>query len=198
VPFQCTVLDDAFRGGASLPLRFVRRFSLSTSICRSTQILRFLVNAAIRTPKLTIAVVLLVLAALASTLTYTGFLVIGVLADHLGTGRVTAGLLLGVLFARFPWISKGKLRIVGLLPKPVRRPVMAGILALCLLDFLWQSDYVPALFTGFTLAFLLTFPWLRRAMFDRMLSSVFKSTGRKPSRNTDDTVIEGEFREKKE
>ena len=149
-------------------------------------------------PKLTIAVVLLALAALAGTMTYTGFLIIGVLADYLGTGRVIAGLLLGALFARFPWISKGKLRIVGLLPKPVRRPLMAGILALCLLNFLWRSEYVPALFTGFTLTFLLTYPWLRRAMFDRMLSSVFKFAGRNPAKSTDDTVIEGEFREKKE
>jgi hypothetical protein len=166
--------------------------------CRSTQILGFLVRAAIRTPKLTLAVALLLLAALASSLTYTGFLVVGVLADHLGTGRVLAGLLLGALFARFPWIRKGKLRIVGLLPAPARRPLMVGILTLCCLRFLSRSDYVPAAFTGFALVFVLTFPWLRRAMFDRMLSSASRFTGRRPSNPTDDTVIEGEFREKKD
>jgi hypothetical protein len=166
--------------------------------CRSTQILRFLVRAAIRMPKLTIAVALLVLAALASTMTYTGFLVVGVLADHLGTGRVMAGLLLGGLFARFPWISKGKLRIVGILPKPVRRPLIVSILALCLLNFLSGGEYVPALFTGFATAFLLTYPWLRRAIFDRMLSSFFKFTGQNSPQSTGDTVIDGEFREKKE
>jgi hypothetical protein len=149
-------------------------------------------------PKQTIAVALLVLAALASTMTYTGFLVVGVLADYLGTGRVMAGLLLAVLFARFPWISKGKLRIVGLLPKPARRPLILSILALCLLNFLSRGEYVPAGFTGFATAFLLTYPWLRRAIFDRMLSSVFKFTGRNPFRRTDDRVIDGEFREKKE
>ncbi len=149
-------------------------------------------------PKLTIAVALVVLAALASTMTYTGFLVVGVLADTLGTGRVMAGLLLGGLFARFPWVSKGKLRIVGLLPKPVRRPLIVSLLAFCLLNFLSQGEYVPALFTGFTTAFLLTFPWLRRAIFGRMLSSVFKFAGRNPPKSTDDTVIDGEFREKKE
>ena len=138
------------------------------------------------------------LAALASTMTYTGFLVVGVLADYLGTGRVAAGLLLGALFARFPWIGNGKLRIVGILPKPVRRPLIAGILALCLLHFLTRADYAPACFTGFALAFLLTFPWLRRALFDRVSSSVFKFTGKAPSSSTDDRVIEGEFREKKE
>ena len=74
---------------------------------------------------------MVVLFALAGTMAYTGFLVVGVLADQLGTGRFVAGLLLGVLFARFPWISKGKPRIVGLLPKPVRRPLIVGILALC-------------------------------------------------------------------
>jgi hypothetical protein len=172
--------------------------SLTAPICRSTQILGFLVKAAIRTPKLTIAVALFMLAALASTLTYTGFLVIGVLADHLGTGRVVAGLLLGVLFARFPWFSKGKLRILGLLPKPVRRPLMLGILALCLLSFVSRGDYVSAAFPGFALAFLLGYPWLRRAVFDRTISSVFKFAGRTPPNSADDTVIEGEFREKKD
>lgn len=151
-----------------------------------------------RRPKLTLAIALLVLAALASTLTYTGFLVVGVVAEYLGTGRFVAGLLLGVLLARFPSISKGKLRIVGLLPKPARRPLIVGLLALCLLHFLSRGDYVPAGFTGFATAFVLTFPWLRRAMFDRMLSSVFKFTDRQPRKRSDDMVIDGEFRERKE
>jgi len=138
-----------------------------------------------------------VLAALAGTLTYTGFLVVGVLADYLGTGRVIAGLLLGALFARFPWVSKGKLRIVGLLPKPVRRPLVVGILAVCLLHFLSRGEYAPALFTGFAATFLLTYPWLRRAIFDRILASIFKFAGRNPRDSTDDKVIDGEFREKK-
>jgi hypothetical protein len=146
-----------------------------------------------------IAVALFVLAVLAGTMTYTGFLVIGVLADYLGTGRFVAGLLLGVLFARFPAISNGKLRLVGLLPKPARRPLIVSILALCSLHFAWQGDYVPALFTGFATAFVLTFPWLRRALFDRIVSSVFKFTGgRNARKDTDDLVIEGEFREKKD
>ena len=158
----------------------------------------FLIKAAIRRPKLAIAVALAVLAALAGTMTYTGFLVVGVLADQLGTGRVMAGLLLGGLFARFPWISKGKLRLVGLLPKPVRRPVIVSMLALCFLHFLSLSDHVPAAFTGFAAVFLLAYPWLRRAVFDRMSSSVFKFAGRNRPGSTDDRVIDGEFREKKE
>jgi hypothetical protein len=149
-------------------------------------------------PKLTIAAAFLVLAALAGTMTYTGYLVIGVLADYLGTGRVVAGLLLGVLFARFPWISKGKLRIVGLVPKLVRRPLIVSLLALSLLHFLWRFDYVPAAFTGFAMAFLLAFPWLRRAVLERTLSSVFKFAGNTPPKSTDDMVIDGEFREKKD
>ncbi|RYG98159.1 MAG: hypothetical protein EON58_07965 [Alphaproteobacteria bacterium] len=150
-------------------------------------------------PKRTIAVVLLALAALASTMTYTGFLVVGVLADYLGTGRVAAGLLLGALFARFPWISKGKLRVIGFLPKPVRRPLIVSLLVLSLLHFVLRGEYVPVLFTGFATAFVLGFPWLRRAVFDRMLSSVFTfSRGQHPRDNADDGVIEGEFREKKE
>ena len=149
-------------------------------------------------PKLMLAVALLLLVALASTLTYTGFLVVGVLAEQLGTGRVVAGLLLGVVFARFPWISKGRLRIVGLLPKIVRRPLLVGILALCSLNFLARGEYVSAGFTGFAIAFLLTFPWLRRAIFDRILSAVVKFTGHNRPKSTDDMVIDGEFREKKE
>jgi hypothetical protein len=148
-------------------------------------------------PRLAIAIVVLALAALASTLTYTGFLVVGVLADYLGTGRAMAGLLLGILFARFPRISKGKLRLVGLLPKPVRRPLIVSIIALCSLAFLARGEYVPAAFTGFATAFLLTYPWLRRAIFDRMLSSVFKFAGKNPRKDSDDTVIDAEFREKK-
>lgn len=138
------------------------------------------------------------LAALASTMTYTGFLVIGVLADYLGTGRFLAGLLLAAVLARFPWIREGKLRIVGLLPKPVRRPFIVGLLALCFLHFLTRGEYVSAAFAGFTTAFVLALPWLRRAVLDRISSSVFSFTGRQARQSTDDMVIDGEFREKKD
>ena len=149
-------------------------------------------------PKLTIAVAFIALVILASTMTYTGFLVVGVLAEYLGTGRVTAGMLLGVLFARFPWISKGKLRVVGLLPKPARRPLIVSLLALCMAHFLVRDDYVPAAFTGFATAFVLGFPWLRRAIVDRMVSSAFKFAGQKVPKRSDDRVIDGEFRERKD
>jgi peptidoglycan/LPS O-acetylase OafA/YrhL len=150
-------------------------------------------------PRLTIAVALLALATLASTLTYTGFLVVGIVAEHLGTGRVMAGLLLGGLFARFPWLRKGKLCTVGLLPKLARRPVMVSLLALCLLCFLSRGDYVSALFAGFATTFLLTFPWIRRAIFDRMLSSLFKpAADQNRPKSTDGTVIDAQFREKKD
>jgi len=168
-------------------------------IFRSTQILRFLIAAAIRKPKLIAAIALAMLAALAGTLTYSGFLVVGVVAGYLDTGRFLAGLLLGFLLARFPWMSKGKLRIVGLLPKPVRRPFITGLVALCVLHFVWWGEFVAAAFTGFTTAFLLTFPWLRRTVFDRMRSSVFKFAGRNPVKHSDDDmVIDGEFIERKD
>jgi len=133
-------------------------------------------------------------------MTYTGYLVIGELAHHLGTGRVMAGLLLGVLFARFPSISKGRLRLVGLLPQPVRRPLMVSLLALCLLSFLSRGEHVPALFIGLTMAFLLAYPWLRKSVFDRLRSSFSRFTPGRHARQgaNDDTVIEGEFRERKE
>lgn len=149
-------------------------------------------------PKLTAAVALAILAALAGAMTYTGFLVIGVLAEYLGTGRFVAGLLLGAVLARFPWLRKGKLRVVGLLPKPVRRPFIVSLLALCALHFLSRGDYVPVFFTGFATVFVLAFPWLRRAMFDRMLSSVRNFAGRRPPDSVDDRVIDGEFRERKD
>lgn len=174
------------------------RACLPMSICRRPQILPFLLTAVTRAPKLTIAAALCVLAALAGTLTYTGYLVVGVLADYLGTGRGAAGLLLAVVFARFPWVSNRKLRIVGLLPGPARRPVMASLLALCFLHFLSQGDYVPAGFTGFAMAFLLFFPRLRRAVAGRVSSSVFGFAGKNAPQSIDDNVIEGEFREKKE
>ena len=149
-------------------------------------------------PRLTLALALAVLAVLAGTMTYTGFLVVGVLADQLGTGRATAGLLLAALLARFPWIRQGKLRIVGVLPKPYRRPVIVGLLVICLMNFLLRGETLPAGFIGFTIVFLLAYPWLRRALFDRMASSFSRFTGPQAPRGRDDTVIDVEFREKKD
>jgi hypothetical protein len=162
------------------------------------QILRFMIKAALRAPKLMVAAALAVLAALAGTMSYTGFLVVGVLADHLGTGRFLAGLLLAVLFARFPWIRQGRLRVVGLIPGPARRPLVVVLLALCSLDMLSRADYVATLFTGFATAFVLGYPWLKRAVVGRLLSSVSRFAGRQPSGHADDTVIDGEFRERKD
>lgn len=151
------------------------------------------------TPRLTIAVALFVLAALAATMTYTGYLLIGVLSDYFETSRFVTGLLLGALFARFPWIRQGKPRIVGLLPKPARRPLMVGLLALSLLHYATQGDVGPVLVTGFTLAFVLGFPLLRKALFARVSSKVFNfGAGRNTRAAIDDNVIEGEFRERKE
>ena len=147
---------------------------------RSTQIIRLLVSTVIGKPRLTISIALLLLATLAATLTYCGVLVIGVLTDYLGTSRFVTGLLLGALFAEFPWISNGKPRLAGLLLKPVRLPLMAGLLALCLLLFFTQQDVVPATRIGVTLAFLLGFPWLKRRLLVLVSSSVFNfAAGRK-------------------
>ncbi|QYF94652.1 hypothetical protein KY495_05500 [Massilia sp. PAMC28688] len=136
---------------------------------------------------------------LASTLTYTGFLVVGVLAHYLDIGRVMAGLLLGVLFARVPWFSKGKLRTYGLLPAPLRRPAMVLLLVLSLAHFLWLGDYLPAVVIAFAAFFLVAFPWIRRAIWGRIVSSLFKSApGPGRQKDRDDMVIDGEFREKKD
>ncbi|SHG70695.1 hypothetical protein SAMN05428948_1701 [Massilia sp. CF038] len=137
--------------------------------------------------------------ALASTMTYAGFLVVGVVAEHLGTGRALAGLLLGIIFARIPRISKGKLQTVGLLPKPARLPIMVGLLTLCLVTFLSRGDYVAVVFAGIAMAFILTFPWIKRAVSGRVLSSIFRpATNAHRPQQADDTVIDVEFREKKD
>jgi hypothetical protein len=61
---------------------------LSLFICRSIQILGFLVKLAIGKPKLVLALVVALLAVLAGMITYTGYLVIGVVAEYLGTYSV--------------------------------------------------------------------------------------------------------------
>ncbi len=150
-------------------------------------------------PKFTIAAVLLTLVVLAGTMTYTGFLVVGVVAHHLDIGRFVAGLLLGVLFARLPKFSNGKVRTIGLIPKSLRRPAILGLLALCLSSFVWRGDYASAGFLGFAAAFLLAYPWLKRAVLARIMSSIFKAPAEKNrTSRADDMVIDGEFREKKD
>jgi hypothetical protein len=169
------------------------------AICWSIQIVRLLVSTAMRMPRSTLAVALFALLAVASTISYTGFLVVGVLAEYLGTGRFVAGLLLGVLFARLPKFSKGKFRTVGLLPKSIRRPVMLSLLAFCLVGFVLHGAYVSAVFVGLTTAFLILFPWMRRAIFGRIVSSIFpRSTEQHRPGTADGTVIDVEFREKKD
>jgi hypothetical protein len=150
-------------------------------------------------PRLVIAVLLLALVALAGTMSYAGYLVVSIVADHLGTGRLLAGLLLGVLFARLPWVREGKLRTIGLLPKRARLPVMVALLAFCLLNYLYRGDWVPMLFLGFAMTFLLTYRRIKQIVVGRAISSLFKSSAN-PSypKNTDSTVIDGEFREKKD
>lgn len=152
-----------------------------------------------RMPKLAVAVLILALVALASSLTYAGFLVVGVVATHLGTGRFMAGLLLGILFARLPVVRNGKLRTVGLLPKNTRQPVMVALLVFCLLSYLYRGAMLPALFLGFAASFLLSYRWLRRSLLRRALASLFGAPPDQARRNgNDQTIIDAEFREKKD
>ena len=150
-------------------------------------------------PRLAIAVLLLALVALASTMSYAGFLVVGIVSDQLGTGRLMAGLLLGILFARLPWMRKGKLRTIGLLPKRARLPVMAALLAFCLLSYLYRGEMVPVLFLGFATTFLLAYRRMRQMIVNRAISSLFKSSAApNHAKKTDNTVIDVEYREKKD
>lgn len=150
-------------------------------------------------PKLAIAILLLVLATLASTLSYTAYLVVSAVAAHLGVHRLMAGFLLGVLFARLPWIAEGKLRTIGLIPRRVRRPVMVALLGFCFLSYAYRGELVPLLFLAFAGAFLLTYPWMRKILVGRVISFIFPSSGGpNHSRNAEDNVIDVEFREKKD
>jgi hypothetical protein len=151
-----------------------------------------------RMPKLAIAAVLLALVALASATTYAGFLLVSTVALYLNVSRFVAGLLLGILFARLPWVREGKLRAVGLLPGKARLPVMASLLAFCLLHFLYRGDMVPVLFLGFAVSFLLGYRRLRQLLLARAVSSFFQPAPG-PARPQDDkSVIDVEFREKKD
>lgn len=150
-------------------------------------------------PKLAVAVLLLALVALASTSTYAGFLVVSVVSHYLDTNRFVAGLLLGVLFARLPWVRQGKLRAVGLLPGKARLPVIIALLALCMAHFLYLGDMVPVLVLGFAAGFLLSYRRLRQMLVTRAMSSLFKSAqpAARPQ-DADKAVIDVEFREKKD
>lgn len=132
-------------------------------------------------------------------MSYAGYLVVGVVATHLGTGRLAAGLLLGVLFARLPWVRQGKLRTVGLLPRRARLSVMIALLAFCLLNFLSRGDFMPVLFLGFAAAFLLGYRRVRQMVISRTISSLFKlPAGPAQPKRTDNTVTDVEFRERKD
>ncbi|WP_156396329.1 hypothetical protein [Noviherbaspirillum sp. Root189] len=150
-------------------------------------------------PKLAIAVLILVLAAVAGTISYAGYLVVGFVSSYLGTGRFVAGLLLGALFARLPYVRQGKLRTVGLLPKHARRPVLLALLAGCLLSFVSRGELIPSLFLGLSIGYLLAYKWMRQAFVNRALSSLFGSSS-DPARpmNNDPTIIDVEVREKKD
>jgi hypothetical protein len=153
-----------------------------------------------RMPKLAIAILILVLAAIAGTISYAGYLVVGIVSDYLGTGRFVAGLLLGGLFARLPYISQGKLRTIGLLPKHARRPVLLTLLAVCLLTLLYRGEFLSSLFLGLAVTYLLAYRWMRQVFVNRALSSLFGSSldpARRPMR-TDETIIDVEVREKKD
>ncbi|WP_151636266.1 hypothetical protein [Noviherbaspirillum aerium] len=150
-------------------------------------------------PKLAAVIFLLMLVALASTSTYAGYLVVGVLAEYLDIGRVAAGLLLGVIFARLPWVRQGKLRTVGMLPGKARLPVIVALLSFCLLHFLYRGEMVPVVFLGLAASFLLSYRWMRRTIVAHAFTSFFR-TFQGPDRpgGADNKVIDVEFREKKD
>ena len=179
----------------------VARFRHATPF-RSNSILAVLVNIVMRTPRLALAALLLALMALAGTSTYAGYLVIGMIADYLGTGYFVAGLLLGILFFRLPKTRDGKLQTVGLLPKRARLPVVLALLAACLTLHVQQREMVPVVFLGLAVVFLVTFRWMRQTLVKRVKSMVVRPdlTEREntTAKRIDPSVIDVEFREKKD
>ena len=169
---------------------------------RSNSILAVLVNIVMRTPRLALAALLLALVALAGTSSYAGYLVIGMVADYLGTGHFVAGLLLGILFLRLPKIRDGTLQTVGLLPKRARLPVVLGLLVVCLALHVQQREAVPVVLLALAAVVLLTFRWMRQAAVKRVTSFVARPDLDERADTTvkriDPDILDVEFREKKD
>lgn len=150
-------------------------------------------------PRSAALVLLLTLGALSSSISYAGYLVLGVVAEFLGIGRFVTGLLFGALFARLPWIGQGRWGTVGLLPRNARRPVMLGLLMWCIASLLFLGQIGSAVFPGFAAAFLLSYPWFRQKALDR-IRSLLRGSMRGPARHgaSDPGIIDVEVREKKD
>lgn len=162
-------------------------------------LVKTLLRAVLRMPKLAALVLVAALAALSGTLSYAGYLVVGFVADTLGASRFVAGLLLGLVFARVPWIRQGKLRILGLLPGHARRPAILALLALSMLGAFQQGKMMAMLFLGLAAGFVLGYRWIRQALVQRVFAYLFPAAARPPSRRSgDDAIIDVEFREKKD
>jgi hypothetical protein len=148
---------------------------------RSKKILQLIVQGMVRMPRFAALVLLLALAALSSGISYAGYLVLGIVAEFLGSGQSATGLLFGALFARLPWISQGRLGTVGLLPRNARRPIMLVLLTWCIASLLYRGETGSAVFPGFAAAFLLAYPWLRQKALDR-IRSFLQGSMRGPAR----------------
>ncbi|MES2832608.1 MAG: hypothetical protein V4695_11510 [Pseudomonadota bacterium] len=166
--------------------------------------MRLLIDVAVRTPKLAIAIVVMLLVALAGISAYAGYLVIGVVAGYLGTGRFLAGLLLGILFLRLPRVRQGKLSTVGLLPKAARLPIVVALLAASMLNYFYDGNTLAVACLVLAASLLVLGRWMKFALVSRVSSFFSKSafgTGRSrkaDSKIDDSTIIDAEFRERKD
>ena len=152
-------------------------------------------------PRLAIALVILALAVVAGISSYAGYLVLGVLADHLGTGRFLAGMLLGILFIRLPSLRQGKLRTIGILPKALRFPLTIGLLALAFANYFPLGEVLPLVGLGLAAALLLASRWIRQLVVGRVASVLSRSRpagGPANTRRIDPTIIDADFTEKKD
>jgi len=155
-------------------------------------------------PKLAIAFVVLLLVALAGVSVYAGYLVVGVVSDYLGIGRFLASLFLGIMFVRLPLVRQGKLSTVGVLPKAARLPIVMALLSMAMLSYFYRSEMVPVLCLFLAAALLLACRWMKLTLAHRMSSffskSVFESARSRSAdgRNADPSIIDAEFREKKD
>jgi hypothetical protein len=166
--------------------------------------LRFLIEFVSRMPRASLVFALVALICIAGCSSYAGILAIASIADHLGTSRFVAGLLLGLLFLRLPSFREGKLRTKGLLPSPARLPLMVALLAACIVDYGSQGKVVEAVFIGLAVAILLAMKAIRAlvatriaGLFTRFQQPPGTSPATGPAKAVDSNVTDVDFREKK-
>ena len=200
--FKSLLQHPTLPGGDRLCVHASGRFD---DLFFSKASVRFLIQFVSRMPRASLLFVLVTLIAIAGCSAYAGILVIESIAHYLDTSRFAAGLLLSLLFLRLPSFREGKLRTRGLLPAQARLPLMAVLLALCLVDYGSQGKVVEAVFIGLAMGILLVIKAIRTLVASRISGFFTKfqqpsgaGPAAGPAKAVDSDVIDVDFREKKD